>query len=288
MQINEVLITFLNSNKKYSFKSEILDLKVGDIVVVDTVNGLELGRVMTVPKNKNVDKSEYEKYKSVIRVASQDDMDNYNKILGLEKEVKKNVQNLAKENNLDMKVVSVDINLDESKYLINFISENRVDFRELVKKLATIYKARIELRQIGSRDETKIVGGLGPCGRPCCCKLYLEDFEHSTIKMAKVQGLSLNPTKISGLCGRLMCCLVYENEHYYETYKDMPRINSEVITKDGKGIAIYNNILNKTVTVKFGTKEDSVQEIKEYPLSELKVLRKNVADKNGDENAKKD
>lgn len=275
MQINEVKVSFLNSNKKYSFNENELDCKVGDYVIVDTVNGLEIAKV--VSKRREINLPNDLQIKNVIRIATKQDLQKGEENKEKAKLVKKKVQSLVKEQNLDMKVISVEINFDASKYLINFISENRVDFRDLVKVLATTYKVKIELRQVGSRDETKIVGGLGPCGRPCCCKLFLEEFEHSTIKMAKVQGLSLNPTKISGLCGRLMCCLAYENEHYSETYKDMPRINSEVITKDGKGLAVYNNILAKTVSVKFGNKEDNNQEIKEYPLDEIQVLRKNVA-----------
>lgn len=284
MQIKEVLVTFLNSNKKYSFNASDVDVKLGDTVVVDTVNGLELAKVVTQPEFKEIEDNQEDRYKSIIRLASQIDLKKYEENSIKSKEVRKKVQQLAHEGNLDMKVISVEMNLDATKYLINFISENRVDFRDLVKNLASTYKARIELRQIGARDETKITGGLGPCGRPCCCKLYLEDFEHSTIKMAKVQGLSLNPAKISGLCGRLMCCLAYENKHYSETFKDMPRINSEVVTKEGKGIAIYNNLLKKTVSVKLGSKEDNTLEIKEFPLEEIEVLRKNATSNGGEGN----
>lgn len=276
MRINEVKVSFLNSNKKYSFCDNNVNTNINDLVVVETVNGLELAKVVT--KINTIDLPNDLEIKNVVRKATDDDISKYEQNKLKSKQVKKKVQSLAKESKLDMKVISVEINLNSTKYLINFISENRVDFRELVKNLASLYKVKIELRQVGSRDETKIIGGLGPCGIPCCCKLFLEEFEHSTIKMAKIQGLSLNPTKISGLCGRLMCCLAYENEHYSETFKDMPRINSEVITKDGKGLAIYNNILNKTVSVKFGNKENNNEEIKEYPLSELKVLRKNVVE----------
>lgn len=276
MRINEVKVSFLNSNKKYSFCDNNVNTNINDLVVVETVNGLELAKVVT--KINTIDLPNDLEIKNVVQKATDEDIAKYEKNKLTSKQVKKKVQSLANEANLDMKVISVEINLNSNKYLINFISENRVDFRELVKNIAALYKVKIELRQVGSRDETKIIGGLGPCGRPCCCKLFLEEFEHSTIKMAKVQGLSLNPTKISGLCGRLMCCLAYENEHYSETFKDMPRINSEVITKDGKGLAIYNNILNKTVSVKFGNKENNNEEIREYPLSELKVLRKNVVE----------
>ena len=176
---------------------------------------------------------------------------------------------------LEMKIISCDTSFDEQKININFTSENRVDFRELVKELGSRFKARIELRQIGARDEVKIIGGLGPCGKVCCCREFLKDFEHVSIKMPKVQGLSLNPTKISGLCGRLMCCLGYENAHYSETFRLMPRINSEVETPEGKGTVVYNNLLKRLVQVRLGEKDDPTSQILEFPLDKIKIKAKN-------------
>ena len=141
----------------------------------------------------------------------------------------------------------------------------------MVKELAAIFKLRIELKQIGSRVETQLLGGLGPCGRNVCCNLFLKDFDHATIKMAKNRGLSLNPTKISGLCGRLMCCLAYENEHYSETLKLMPKVNSFVMTKQGKGQVVYNDLLRRLVQVKFENGEDNF-EIKEFQLADIKQM----------------
>ena len=168
-----------------------------------------------------------------------------------------------------MKVVSSELNFDASKVVISFTSEQRVDFRELVKQLASKYKMRIELKQLDSREETKVMGGLGPCGRECCCSKFLNEPSHSSIKMAKTQGLSLNPTSISGLCGKLKCCLAYENDFYNEVSKIMPRLNTEVTTPDGKGLVIYNNLLKQQVSVKF-LNPDGSQSIRDYEVNDLK------------------
>ena len=185
--------------------------------------------------------------------------------------VKETVKQKVNELELEMKVDGVVISLDKTKITIYFTSDGRVDFRNLVKELATNFKSRIELKQIGPRDEVRCMGGFGPCGKVCCCKEFLNDFDHVTIKMAKTQNLSLNPTKISGLCGRLMCCLAYENEHYSETASLMPKINSEVITPNGKGVVMYNDLLKRQVTVKFGG--DNQTEIKVYDVNNIKKLK---------------
>ena len=171
-----------------------------------------------------------------------------------------------------MKLVDVEFTLDGQKTIISFVCEDRVDFRELVKELATALKQRVELRQIGIRDQARIVGGIGVCGKECCCRQFLNDFDKVSIKMAKVQGLSLNPAKISGVCGRLMCCLAYENDTYAEAEKVMPKINSRVETKDGEGTVIFNNLLNQTVTVKF--EKDNEVKTMEYKLDEIKKEKK--------------
>ena len=262
MQIKEVGINFEGQPKIYSFNPAGLNLKLGDYVVVDTARGLELGKVVTPIKEEEV-KEGNEPLKKVIRLATEEDIKaKGNNILEAKKD-KTRIIEIVNDFKLDMKIVSVELTLDKSKMLINFTSENRVDFRELVKTLASEFKTRIELRQIGPRDEVKILGGLGPCGRPCCCTKNTGDFEHVSIKMAKNQGLSLNPSNISGLCGRLMCCLSYENKHYQEALKLMPKVGSEVKTPDGIGTVLYNNLLKRTVEVKF---EDDK---KEYAVSEL-------------------
>ncbi len=262
MQIKEVGINFEGQPKIYSFNPAGLNLKLGDYVVVDTARGLELGKVATPIKEEEV-KEGNEPLKKVIRLATEEDIKaKGNNVLEAKKDKTKIIE-IVNDFKLDMKIVSVELTLDKSKMLINFTSENRVDFRELVKTLASEFKTRIELRQIGPRDEVKILGGLGPCGRPCCCTKNTGDFEHVSIKMAKNQGLSLNPSNISGLCGRLMCCLSYENKHYAEALKLMPKVGSEVKTPDGVGTVLYNNLLKRTVEVKF---EDDK---KEYAVSEL-------------------
>ena len=262
MQIKEVGINFEGQPKIYSFNPAGLNLKLGDYVVVDTARGLELGKVATPIKEEEV-KEGNEPLKKVIRLATEEDVRaKENNILEAKKD-KTRIIEIVNDFKLDMKIVSVELTLDKSKMLINFTSDNRVDFRELVKTLASEFKTRIELRQIGPRDEVKILGGLGPCGRPCCCTKNTGDFEHVSIKMAKNQGLSLNPSNISGLCGRLMCCLSYENKHYAEALKLMPKVGSEVKTPDGVGTVLYNNLLKRTVEVKF---EDDK---KEYAVSEL-------------------
>ena len=262
MQIKEVGINFEGQPKIYSFNPAGLNLKLGDYVVVDTARGLELGKVATPIKEEEV-KEGNEPLKKVIRFATEEDIKaKGNNVLEAKKD-KTRIIEIVNDFKLDMKIVSVELTLDKSKMLINFTSENRVDFRELVKTLASEFKTRIELRQIGTRDEVKILGGLGPCGRPCCCTKNTGDFEHVSIKMAKNQGLSLNPSNISGLCGRLMCCLSYENKHYAEALKLMPKVGSEVKTPDGVGTVLYNNLLKRTVEVKF---EDDK---KEYAVSEL-------------------
>ena len=173
-----------------------------------------------------------------------------------------------------MKIIDAEYAFDNSKIVFYFTAANRVDFRELVKDLASTFRNRIELRQVGIRDETRLLGGIAPCGRVVCCASCLPDFRKVTIKMAKTQGLSLNPAKISGLCGRLMCCLEYENEHYSETYKKMPKIGSEVDTPDGKATVVTNNMLTLVVTTKRQT-QDGGFAYKDYKLSEIKVKRPN-------------
>lgn len=246
---------------------DTIGLEVGNKVVIETIRGLEIGEVC-----KCVDNNSQEEIKSLIRLATEEDLKKKEELSKNEDKVIETTNALIKKYNLDMKLVSASFTLDGSKVIINYICEDRVDFRELVKDLASQLKLRIELRQIGIRDQAKIIGGIGFCGKECCCKMYLNDFDKVSIKMAKTQGLSLNPTKISGICGRLMCCLSYENEFYSEISTKMPKLNARVKTKDGIGSVIYNNLLKQKVTVKIESDNDI--KISEYSVDEIEVLPK--------------
>lgn len=274
MQTKIVGVKFADGGKIYDFSPKDLLVNIGDKVIVETVRGLDFGTVAT--PIKTIDRAETdEPLKDVVRIATHQDLAQIKKIKALNKKFLEETKKIVENFGLEMKIISCDTSFDEQKININFTSENRVDFRELVKELGSRFKARIELRQIGARDEVKIIGGLGPCGKVCCCREFLKDFEHVSIKMPKVQGLSLNPTKISGLCGRLMCCLGYENAHYSETFRLMPRINSEVETPEGKGTVVYNNLLKRLVQVRIGNKDDPTSQILEFPLDKIKIKAKN-------------
>ena len=274
MQTKIVGVKFADGGKIYDFSPKDLLVNIGDKVIVETVRGLDFGTVAT--PIKTIDRAETdEPLKDVVRIATHQDLAQIKKIKALNKKFLEESKKIVEDFGLEMKIISCDTSFDEQKININFTSENRVDFRELVKELGSRFKARIELRQIGARDEVKIIGGLGPCGKVCCCREFLKDFEHVSIKMPKVQGLSLNPTKISGLCGRLMCCLGYENAHYFETFRLMPRINSEVETPEGKGTVVYNNLLKRLVQVRLGKKDDPTSQILEFPLDKIKIKAKN-------------
>ena len=274
MQTKIVGVKFADGGKIYDFSPNDLLVNIGDKVIVETVRGLDFGTVAT--PIKTIDRAETdEPLKDVVRIATHQDLAQVKKVQALNKKFLEETKKIVEDFGLEMKIISCDTSFDEQKININFTSENRVDFRELVKELGSRFKARIELRQIGARDEVKIMGGLGPCGKVCCCREFLKDFEHVSIKMPKVQGLSLNPTKISGLCGRLMCCLGYENGHYSETFRLMPRINSEVETPEGKGTVVYNNLLKRLVQVRIGKKDDPTSQILEFPLDKIKIKAKN-------------
>lgn len=274
MQTKIVGVKFSDGGKIYDFSPNQLHVNIGDNVIVETVRGLDFGTVAT--PIKTIERAETdEPLKDVVRIATRQDIAQLKKIQAQNKKFLEETKKIVEDFGLEMKIISCDMSFDEQKININFTSENRVDFRELVKELGSRFKARIELRQIGARDEVKIMGGLGPCGKVCCCREFLNDFEHVSIKMPKVQGLSLNPTKISGLCGRLMCCLGYENAHYSETFRLMPRINSEVETPEGKGTVVYNNLLKRLVQVRIGKKDDPTSQILEFPLDKIKIKAKN-------------
>ena len=259
-------VQFQTNGKMYYFDSEGIDAKTGDYVIVDTVRGNDLGEVVMGTRDTNED-SWQTPLKKVVRMASEQDIQHGKENRQKEKEAFAICQKKILEHKLEMKLVSVEYAFDNSKILFFFTANGRVDFRSLVKDLASVFKMRIELRQIGVRDEAKMLGGLGPCGRPICCGTFLDQFQPVSIKMAKEQNLSLNPTKISGVCGRLMCCLKYEQEHYEETRKRMPKIGRDVITPDGNGPVTDLNIVKETVFVRLTNGDTS--EIKEYALEDI-------------------
>lgn len=256
-------VQFQKNGKMYYFDSNGFEVKPGTYVIVDTSRGQDLGEV--VMGARDTDESLFRtQLKKLIRVATDQDIqhgiDNREK----EKEAFSICQQKIAEHKLEMKLVSVEYAFDNSKILFFFTANGRVDFRSLVKDLASIFKMRIELRQIGVRDEAKMLGGLGPCGRTICCGSFLDQFQPVSIKMAKEQNLSLNPTKISGVCGRLMCCLKYEQDHYEQTRKKMPKVGRIVSTPDGNGPVTDLNIVKETVFVRLADGDSS--EIREYPL----------------------
>lgn len=266
-------IKFKRTAKVYYFDPIGLKPKKGDTMIVETARGVEYGAVVLEVKDVP-DKEVIQPLKPVIRIATEADL---NKIRKDEQRAKDCIKVAAEKvaaRNLKMKVIDAEYTFDNGKLVFYFTAAGRVDFRDLVKDLASAFHSRIELRQVGIRDETRLLGGIAPCGRVVCCASCLPDFRKVTIKMAKTQGLSLNPAKISGLCGRLMCCLEYENEHYSETYKLMPKIGSEVDTPDGKAIVVTNNMLTMVITTKRQA-QDGGFTYKEYKLSEIKVKRPN-------------
>ena len=269
MEIEIVKVKFKNSTLSYDFSPNGIDLKVGDYVIVDTERGKDIAKVECGPVKIGADKLQSE-LKNVVKKATDKELEDAKRYDELASKLLPEIKKIVKSHNLNMKIVKVEASYDNSKLIVNFSSDDRVDFRELVKELASIYKKRIELRQIGPRDEVKILGGLGVCGKICCCTQNFCDFEHVSIKMAKNQNLSLNPNSISGLCGKLLCCLAYENDTYKEILSRMPKVNSVVSTKDGKGKVVFNDLLKERVSVRFEDENSST--ITEYPLSEIKIL----------------
>ena len=261
---------FKAAGKVYYFDPADFDIKKGGYVIVETARGLEFGEVVDAPCEVKAE-SIVKPLKSVVRIATDEDV----KIWQTNKEKEKSAFDICnaqiKKHGLDMKLVEVEYTFDGTKVLFYFTSDGRVDFRDLVKDLAAIFKVRIELRQIGVRDETKTIGSIGVCGRSLCCTQFLGEFEPVSIKMAKEQGLSLNPTKISGACGRLMCCLKYEQECYEELLAITPRVGAIVKTPDGKGEVESVNLLRGLVKVKIGNSKEKA--FQENPVKNVKVLK---------------
>ncbi|MBE5915794.1 MAG: stage 0 sporulation protein [Pseudobutyrivibrio ruminis] len=261
-------VRFRGGGKVYYFDPAQIELKRDDQVIVETVRGVEIGTVLLVDKEISDDEVPGP-IKKIIRKATEEDKKKAEKNLEKEKEAMKICEEKIIKRELDMKLVGAEYTFDNNKLIFYFTADGRIDFRELVKDLAAVFHTRIELRQIGVRDETKLMGGIGICGRELCCKSWLGDFVPVSIKMAKEQNLSLNPTKISGLCGRLMCCLKNEQETYEYLNSRLPGINDTVITPEGiKGIVQSVNVLRQTVRVLF--EDGDLKEVKDYPTSELK------------------
>ena len=253
-------------SRELEFFGTSLELNVGDKVVVEVE---EFQTIVEVVETESKISKPAEEFGKVLRIATDADLSKYE---SLEKKAKKEVPIFKKKSlelGLMMKFVKAEYSLDSSKILIVFSSEERVDFRQFLKELASMLKTRIELKQIGQRDEVKMLGGVGPCGQPCCCARFLKDFEHVTVKMAKVQSLSLSPTKINGVCGRLMCCLGYESKMYEEQLAKMPKVNSEVETPNGIGNVVYNDILRERVSVKRKAEGDTIV-VEEFELNQIK------------------
>ena len=270
MQIEVISAKFTHGNNVYYFSPNGFELKKGDKVIVETEKGRDIVTIVKEVTKINAEELT-EPLKNVVKIASEEEIAKAQENDRLASGYINDIKKLVSEFKLDMKVVSVEGNYNLSRLTINFTSENRVDFRELVKKLAEKYKTKIELRQIGPRDASRILGGLGPCGKECCCKQGIGVCDHVSIKMAKNQGLALNPNSISGICGKLLCCLSYENANYVELLKIMPRVNSFVKTPDGEGKVVYCDLLQKKVDVRFADENSS--EIKTFDVSDLKFKR---------------
>ncbi|MGN1266302.1 MAG: stage 0 sporulation family protein [Dorea sp.] len=262
-------VRFRPAGKIYFFAPGKLDIKTGNKVIVETARGVEFGSVVTGPKDVDDDKIT-PPLKPVIRVATAEDIKKEEKNREKEKEAFNICLEKIRKHGLEMKLIDAEYTFDNNKVLFYFTADGRIDFRELVKDLASVFRTRIELRQIGVRDETKIRGGIGICGRPLCCHTYLAEFAPVSIKMAKEQNLSLNPSKISGVCGRLMCCLTNEEEVYEEANSRLPGVGDHVTTPEGlRGDVQSVNVLRQMVKVVV-TLDNDEKEIRDYKASELK------------------
>ncbi len=273
-------VKFKSSTKVYYFSPEGIEFKTDDGAIVETARGVEFGRVVIA--NREVKETEIvQPLKPVMRKAGIDDQEQFDRnLVDAEKALKTAAEKLPK-HNLDLKFIDVEYTFDRKKIIFYFTAPGRVDFREFVRDLGATFKTRIELRQIHERDDFKMKGALAACGRECCCSAHLSEFEKVSIKMAKVQGLSLNPQKISGLCGKLMCCLKYEQECYKEAAKKMPKEGSIVTTCDGEGKVEANDLLRLRCRVKI-TKDDGVTR-NYYDVDEI-TFDRYIADDNGNNN----
>lgn len=298
--VTVVGVKFKSNGKVYYFSPEdVGEVHMNDAVIVETARGLEFGTVSLEPteiKEEDVVKP----LKKIVRLATEQDIKKHEENESKKAKAMELCQEKIQKHNLEMKLIDVEYTFDNNKIIFYFTADGRVDFRELVKDLAGVFRMRIELRQIGVRDEAKLIGGIGSCGRSLCCSSWLSDFQPVSIKMAKVQNLSLNPTKISGICGRLMCCLKYENDVYMELKKGMPDVGEQVKTPDGMGKVSDTNLLQEIVSVRLytGEKDEDGQEklssdIYKYPKDQIrrtgpkkkgqKMNSKNIMDEVDDE-----
>lgn len=286
-------VKFKDAGKLYYFSPGDIDVQAGDNVIVETARGLEFGSV-TMGITSVKESELVSPLKSIIRIATDKDKEKHRENLAKREEALRLCQEKIDARGLEMKLIDVEYTFDNSKVVFYFTADGRVDFRELVKDLAAVFRMRIELRQIGVRDEAKMLGGVGSCGRALCCNTWLRDFEPVSIKMAKVQNLSLNPTKISGMCGRLMCCLKYENDAYTYLKKGMPIVGERVKTPDGKAVVTDVNILESLVKTRLileeadkknGIEEKLSPEYYSYGKEEIKRFGRN---KHQSGNRKKD
>ena len=262
-------VRFKKVGKIYYFDPLDITFEQFDPVIVETVRGIEYGEIALTARD--IEEEEMvAPVKPVIRKANEEDTREFLKLKEKEEQAKEIFSAKAKKHQLDMKLIDVEYTFDQKKAIFYFTADGRVDFRELVKDLAAVFRVRIELRQIGVRDEAKLFKGLGVCGRTTCCAQWLGDFTPVSIKMAKEQNLSLNSTKISGICGRLLCCLTYEQEFYESVSKKLPKVGQTVITADGEGEVFKLSILEETVFVKMQTEKDET-EVKKYRLEEIEV-----------------
>ncbi len=283
--VKVVNVRFRTAGKVYSFSVGDLEIKKGDLCVVETARGMEFGKVVSDPAEKDEDFST--PLRPVLRIATEEDKENNLKNREKEKEAIRICKEKIRKHELEMKLIDAEYTFDNSKLLFYFTADGRIDFRELVKDLAGVFRTRIELRQIGVRDETKILGGYGPCGRELCCHSYLSDFVPVSIKMAKEQDLSLNPTKISGVCGRLMCCLKNEEETYEDLNRRLPGAGDIVTDTLGEeGVVSEVNVLRQRVKVIFEI--DDEKEMREYPAEELTIKQKRKKGQNQQKKAKEE
>lgn len=264
-------VRFKEVGKVYYFDPLDNKLNRGDMVIVETARGLECGEVAT--PNRTIDENELaHPLKPLIRIANESDLNRLAENKEKERAAYKICEQKIANHKLEMKLVNVEYTFDNSKILFYFTADGRVDFRALVKDLASVFRTRIELRQIGVRDEAKMLGGLGICGKPFCCASFMGEFQPVSIKMAKEQGLSLSPVKISGTCGRLMCCLKYEQEAYTDLLKRTPKVGAIVNTPDGRGLVVENNLIARTLKVKLNNTPDDVAP-KMFEVNQCKLVK---------------
>ena len=246
-------VIFKSHGKGYYFNGED-NLNVKDYVIVETEKGLQYGQINSIL----TEPADTEKYKNIIRIADKDDENNYHSLLKESSKALEKCRELVRKLDLNMNVINADFTFDKTQLIFSFVSDERVDFRELAKKLASIYHTRIELRQIGARDKAKEVGGVGVCGQNICCARFLDHIDAISMNMAKNQNLALNPSKINGLCGRLLCCLQYEDETYQECGKGMPNVGSTYKTQNGEGKVISVDVLNRKCKVLVGSNKEEI------------------------------